>query len=114
LSRRNLLLLVVSVLLLFSLGVLNQGASFGFSGWNLSIMSAGVFGVLFWAIAAIFWIWMLIDCLTNNFKKDIDKLIWAVVIIFLHVLGALIYYLVVKVGNYNKTPKVKAKKRKRK
>ena len=42
----------------------------------------------------IFWIWMLIDCLAR--KKFEDKLIWVIVILFLHVIGAILYYFLVK------------------
>lgn len=38
-----------------------------------------------------FWIWMLVDCLTRDFPGDNDKVIWVLVIVFLHALGALIY-----------------------
>lgn len=41
-----------------------------------------------------FWIWMLIDCLSNEPSQGNDKLVWALVIIFTHGLGAAIYYFV--------------------
>jgi hypothetical protein len=44
-------------------------------------------------LATVFWLWMLIDCLMRDFK---DKLVWVLVILFLHIIGALIYYFVVK------------------
>ena len=113
-NRKNLLLLIIGVLLLFCLSILNEGTNFGFYGWSLSLMSVGLFGVLFWAVSAIFWIWMLIDCVTNDFRKDTDKIVWVLVIIFLHVLGALIYYLVIRVGKYNKVPKIKPKRKRKK
>ena len=46
-----------------------------------------------------FWIWMIIDCAKRSFKKDIDKVVWILVIVFLNVLGAAIYYFVVKAGD---------------
>ena len=52
-----------------------------------------VAGVLLFA----FWIWMIIDCAKRNFRKDIDKVVWILVVVFLNVLGAAIYYFVVKV-----------------
>lgn len=45
-------------------------------------------------VATIFWIWMLIDCVQNSALTGTDKVIWILVILFLHVLGALIYYFV--------------------
>ncbi len=45
-------------------------------------------------IATVFWIWMLIDCLTQEPSEGNDKLVWTLVIIFTHGVGALIYLLV--------------------
>ncbi len=41
-----------------------------------------------------FWIWMLVDCVTNEPSEGNDKIIWLLVIVFLHFLGALLYLLV--------------------
>jgi len=46
------------------------------------------------AAGTIFWIWMLIDCATKESNEGNDKLVWILVIIFTHWLGALIYLLV--------------------
>ena len=40
----------------------------------------------------VFWVWMLVDCVSNEPSEGNDKLIWALVIIFLNFLGAAIYY----------------------
>lgn len=45
-------------------------------------------------LACIFWIWMLIHAITNRGLDSIEKLIWVLVILFLHFLGALIYFFV--------------------
>lgn len=63
--------------------------------------------VIFLAIAVIglaiflfiFWILMIIDCATRKFKDNMDKVVWMIVIVFLHILGAIIYYFVVKRKN---------------
>lgn len=39
---------------------------------------------------------MLVDCVTRNFKKDTDKVVWVLVIIFAGLIGSIIYYFVVK------------------
>ena len=44
--------------------------------------------------AFVFWIWMLVDCLKNEPSEGNDKLIWVLVIVFLHFIGAAIYYIV--------------------
>ena len=51
-------------------------------------------GVLF---LFFFWFLMLIDCLKRDFKKDNEKLVWVLVILFLQMVGALLYYFIVKV-----------------
>lgn len=40
-----------------------------------------------------FWLWMLIDCLTRQFKGN-DKIVWVLVILLLNWIGALIYFFV--------------------
>lgn len=43
----------------------------------------------------VFWIWMLIDAVTNEPGTDgNEKLIWILVIVFTTVIGAMIYYFV--------------------
>ena len=42
----------------------------------------------------VFWIWMLVDCATKEPSAGNEKIIWILVIIFTHWLGALIYFLV--------------------
>lgn len=42
----------------------------------------------------VLWIWMLIDCASNEPAEGNEKLVWILVILFTHVLGALIYLLV--------------------
>jgi hypothetical protein len=39
-----------------------------------------------------FWVWMLVDCLTNEPSEGFDKLIWTAVIFFGNWLGATLYY----------------------
>lgn len=42
----------------------------------------------------ILWIWMIVDCATNEPSEGNDKLIWILVIVLTHWIGALIYLLV--------------------
>lgn len=48
----------------------------------------------FTILAFVFWIWMLIDAIQNPRLIGNEKIVWVLVIIFLHALGALIYFLV--------------------
>jgi hypothetical protein len=62
----------------------------------------GTFMIIVWAIAllgTIFVIWMLVDCLTSSLPTN-EKILWALVIIFLHLLGAIIYYVVKRTGSH--------------
>ena len=49
--------------------------------------------------AFVFWILMIIDCAKRKFKEDAEKIVWILVIIFAGIIGALIYYFVVKSKN---------------
>ncbi len=42
----------------------------------------------------IFWIWMLIDCATKESNEGSDKIVWIIIILLAHLLGALIYFFV--------------------
>jgi len=44
--------------------------------------------------ACAFWIWMIVDCATKEPTAGNEKLIWIVIILFAHIVGALIYYFV--------------------
>jgi len=50
------------------------------------------FGLLIGVASTAFWIWMLVDCLTNESSHGNDKIIWAIVIALTHVVGAALYF----------------------
>jgi hypothetical protein len=66
--------------------------SFAFAGLVglLGLVVLLLIGLLLFA----FWIWMLVDCATKEPGEGNDKIIWILVLIFTHFLGALIYYFV--------------------
>jgi hypothetical protein len=45
-------------------------------------------------LAMAFWVWMLVHAITNSGLGDGEKIAWVLVILFLHFLGALIYFAV--------------------
>lgn len=47
-------------------------------------------------MAVIVWIVMLVDCLQRKFRDKDDKIIWVVVLVFLNIVGAVIYYFLIK------------------
>ena len=57
-------------------------------------LGLGLLGAALGVFAIVFWIWMLIDCATKEPSEGNDKLIWILVILFTHLLGALIYFFV--------------------
>jgi hypothetical protein len=45
-------------------------------------------------VVFIFWIWMLIEAATKESSEGNDKIMWVIIILFTHFLGALIYFFV--------------------
>jgi len=43
--------------------------------------------------ATVFWIWMLIDAAIHE-RDTTDKVIWVLIVLFLHFIGAAVYYFV--------------------
>jgi len=69
---------------------------------NGLFVGMGVFMFLFVLImlaGLVFWIIMLVDCAKRNFKKSEDKIIWILIVVLLQVIGAVVYYFVVKRKN---------------
>ena len=59
----------------------------------------GVFGLFFMLIAGVvclayvvFWLCMLVHAITNKGLGDGEKIVWVLVLIFLHVLGPILYF----------------------
>jgi hypothetical protein len=59
---------------------------------------AGLFFILMFLFLGLggtfLWIWMLVDCATNEPSAGNEKIVWILVILFTHLLGALIYLLI--------------------
>lgn len=55
----------------------------------LMIMLMFLFGA-----AVLFWVWMIIDCATREPAEGNERLIWILIIVLAHWIGALIYYFV--------------------
>ena len=57
-----------------------------------------LFAILVFAViglaACAFWIWMLISAITNKGLSDGEKVAWVLVVLFLHFIGALIYFFI--------------------
>ena len=45
-------------------------------------------------LASIFWLWILVDCVTKEPSEGNDKIVWTILIIFVPWIGAILYYFV--------------------
>ena len=57
----------------------------------------GLFGLV-GLLLSVFWLWMLIDAITNTAIQGTEKIVWVLVIIFTHILGAVVYFLIARGG----------------
>lgn len=48
---------------------------------------------LFWLLEVVFVVWMLVDLLTSN-AETTTKILWALIIILLPLLGSLLYFFI--------------------
>ena len=81
-----------TLLTLLTASVLAQASSAPATG---SYFGFGV-AVILAIVAGLFWLWMLIDALTNTALDSTMKAVWALVIFFLNLIGALIYFFVAR------------------
>jgi uncharacterized membrane protein YczE len=63
-----------------------------FAFFNLGIQEILILLVI--GLLFAFWLWMLVDCLKNQALQGTEKIVWVLVIVFLHTLGALVYFFV--------------------
>ena len=67
---------------------------------SITILSLSVIHLIivfiFILLPSIFWIIALIDILKSDFRDTNDKIIWALVVIFLPVIGSILYFLIGK------------------
>ena len=62
--------------------------------FNLAWLIFGMGRNGFAVLAAIFWIWILVDCITKEPSEGNDKIAWLLLILFVPLIGGLIYYFV--------------------
>jgi hypothetical protein len=56
----------------------------------LFICGVGAIAIL----GTIFWLWMIIDCATHEPSGTNNQIVWLLIIIFTHLLGAILYYFI--------------------
>jgi hypothetical protein len=69
-------------------------------------LAAGIVGIgfLIWLVimaviigSLVFWVLMLVDVIKRKFPKDDDRILWILIIALAGIIGAIIYYFVVKI-----------------
>ena len=45
-------------------------------------------------LGTIFWLWMLVDCATEEPDEGNNKVVWSIIIVFTHLIGAALYFFV--------------------
>ena len=73
------------------------GKSYTLSAMELLPLFPSLIFLLFLLISiagTVLWIWMIVDCATKEPSEGNDKIVWILIIVFTHVIGALIYLLV--------------------
>jgi Na+-driven multidrug efflux pump len=67
-----------------------------YTGSEAPMLSLSLFFVLIIPIVLAcfgFWLWMLIDCATNEADHGNNKVVWIIIIVFAHIVGAIIYWI---------------------
>lgn len=65
-------------------------------GFVVFFLLLWLFIIGFAIFAFVFWIIMIVDVVQRNFKQENDKIMWILIIILTGIIGALIYYFMVK------------------
>jgi heme A synthase len=55
---------------------------------------AGTMALALALFMMVFWIWMLVDAIQNRRLSDGEKVGWVLAIVFLHVLGSVLYFFI--------------------
>lgn len=71
---------------------------FGFWIWPFMGALVGIWIVLA-LLFLIVWIWAIVDAARRNFRNDMEKVIWILVLVFGSWIGLLVYLIVVKASN---------------
>ena len=50
-------------------------------------------------LAVAFWIWMIVDAAQRNYKNDTEKIVWVLIVVLANFIGALVYFLVIRISN---------------
>ena len=70
------------------------GAIFGIVGLLFSLIWLIFFAAIIGSI--VFWILMIVDVVKREFPKQDDKTIWILIVVLTGIIGAIIYYFMIK------------------
>lgn len=90
------ILFILSMLSLIPITLAQSSGSQSSAGILGLFLLLILFLILVVILSMVFWIFMIIDCAKRKFPKDDEKVVWILVLVFLGVLGAAIYYFVIK------------------
>ena len=62
--------------------------------FTLIIIPMIIFFAILGVLLTVFWIWMLVDCVLNKKLTEGQKVLWMLLMIFTHLIGATIYFFV--------------------
>ena len=57
-----------------------------------SLLLLGVVAIAI--LSTLFWLWMIVDCATHEPSGSNNQILWLLLIIFTHLLGAILYYII--------------------
>lgn len=66
-------------------------ALFNVGGGEILLM---LFFLPLFLLFMLFWIWMLVDAIQNKGLSDGEKVGWVLAIVFLHVIGSVLYFFI--------------------
>jgi hypothetical protein len=66
------------------------------SGFGIFAVSLIILYVAILLFSLAFWVWMLCDCLFHNWRSGKQKLLWFLIILFGGVIGALLFFAIIK------------------
>lgn len=55
-----------------------------------------ILGLLIFLLPTLLWLIALIDILKSNFKDSTSKIIWVLIVIFLPIIGSILYFIIGK------------------
>lgn len=66
------------------------------AGAGVAVILLFLFFILIGIASTVFWIVEIVDVVKRDFQEPNNKVIWLLVIIFLHFFGAILYYFIGK------------------